>query len=159
MKLKTSELTGKALAWAVADCQGFDTRHNVSVSYTVKGDHTEKHFLCTAEDSYDAETQFMTAHPEGSVVMIRYTANPDYDPTEPNVGLPILQRENISLRAPKTYWPNWTACVYVPQVGAGMVDSQAVSGPDMMTAGLRCYVASKHGEYIEVPDELCEVQP
>lgn len=152
MKLKTSELAGKTLAWAVAHCEGFDTRNNYAVRYILDNILQEDSFVCLADDANHAWEQCENAYPGCVLVAVNRIA--PYDPTEPNVGLPILQRENISLRAPKTYWPHWTACVYVPQVGAGMVDSQAVSGPDMMTAGLRCYVASKYGEYIEVPDEF-----
>jgi hypothetical protein len=66
----------------------------------------------------------------------------------------IFEREQISLRAPKPYWPHWTACVYVLQSGVGMVDNQTMSGPTMLVAGLRCHIANKLGDEVEVPDHL-----
>lgn len=67
-------------------------------------------------------------------------------------GGPIIEREGISI-----------VCIFFsPQVGndcqaTGFRDDQdvTVNGPTPLIAAMRCYVASKLGDEVEVPDELC----
>lgn len=66
----------------------------------------------------------------------------------------IFERERISLRAPKTYWPYWGACVYIAESSLGMVDGHAEYSATMLEAGLRCHVFNKLGDEVEVPDNL-----
>lgn len=62
-------------------------------------------------------------------------------------GGPIISRECISIR----HWTN------VPVVHAYMPDSDWSSdGESALVAAMRCYVASKLGDEVEVPDELTQ---
>lgn len=105
--MKTSELTGAALDWAVAKCEGED-------------------YL--AEPEYDgignryASTSYSTNWAQGG---------------------PIIERGRISLYEIADIWK-----ADIP----GMQLSR--SGPTPLIAAMHCYVASKLGDDVEVPDEL-----
>ena len=101
--MKTNELTGAALDWAVAKCEGI-------------------YF----EDFEDFE---------------RYA--PEYS-TDWSQGGPIIEREGIGFTQFSDY-PQWTA-----------KHPQAVcfDGPTPLIAAMRCYVASKLGDDVDVPKEL-----
>ena len=61
-------------------------------------------------------------------------------------GGPIIDRERITIRQ----WTNMpTIHAYMPHDGAPWG-----AGPTPLVAAMRCYVASKLGSEIEVPDEL-----
>ena len=106
MKVKTSELSGKQLDWAV-------TRANFEVNYeTVWRD-------CREECNFSIDW----AH-----------------------GGPIIERECIEISCIHTtgWTPNtWTA--QHPQ-------RHRVSGPTPLIAAMRCYVVSKLGTEVEVPE-------
>ena len=101
MKVKTAELTGIVLDWAVAKCEGL-------------------------------------LHNDGTVS--------DYwQPSELwEQGGPIIEREGIELLC-ETLGFRWVA---IPQKGIEW------RGSTPLEAAMRCYVASKLGDEIEVPDEL-----
>lgn len=66
------------------------------------------------------------------------------------VGGPIIERERIRLDCP---WGNiWKAQHEFTAKKDGCTGW--VSGPTPLIAAMRCYVASKLGEEVEVPDEL-----
>lgn len=74
-------------------------------------------------------------------------------PFEPSTnwaqGGPIIERERISIRQ----WVNVPiAHAYMPVDNAGW--SSDASSP--LIAAMRCYVASKLGDIVEVPEELLE---
>jgi len=104
MKIKTSELTGAALDWAVAKCEGI-------------------YF----EDLEDFEH-----------------SAPDYSDWA-QAG-PIIERERIVLDCFEDLW------------GAGVHRDGELrhlsDGPTPLIAAMRCYVASKLGDEVDVPDEL-----
>jgi hypothetical protein len=114
MKIKTSELTGAALDWAVAKCEN-------------KGNDIEVH--------------------AGNVLYGRVTSgfvhfNPSTDWAQ---GGPIIEREGITIR----FWENET------HVHAYKWNTEGwFEGPTPLIAAMRCYVASKLGDEVEVPDEL-----
>ena len=62
---------------------------------------------------------------------------------------PIIEREVISLIHPK--YDCWTAHCYDKTVDD---ESYTLDGPTPLIAAMRCYVASKLGDEIDVPDEL-----
>jgi hypothetical protein len=105
--MKTRELRGVALDWAVAKCEG-------------------------------------TLHDDGSV--------PDY--FQPSVdweqGGPIIECEGINLDQYAKN-PSWSAWTPAPEQPTG--EAQAY-GPTPLIAAMRCYVASKLGDDIEVPADL-----
>lgn len=119
MKIKTNELTGAALDWAVAVCE------NVEVD--------EKHTPIWFEaDGLHAER-------------VKYTPSENW-----TQGGPIIERENISLAAPDALHEHWTAL-------KGFV-AYKHDGNAPLIAAMRCYVASKLGDEVEIPNELLEKQ-
>jgi len=113
--MKTAELIGPALDWAVAKCEG------------VKWDPLWKRF--TVPD------------PQNAALSIDFTPSTDW-----SQGGPIIDRENIGTWPPDDAHPHWTAGM------AGVM--QAMTGPTPLVAAMRCYVASKLGDEVEIPEEL-----
>lgn len=115
--IKTSELSGVALDWAVAKCEGIKV-------VAVKGGRA------TFSDPTD----------DGALndVPINYS-------TDWSQGGPILEREGISINAHLDGY-EWFARDYW-----GMSE-HAAEKP--LEAAMRCYVASKLGDTVEVPEEL-----
>jgi len=127
MKLKTSELTGAALDWAVAKCltggelfQCGRVAHQV-VLHSVGGT-TAPYFM---KDSG----------------VIRCAFEPSENWAQ---GGPIIERENIAL------YPHGDG-TYEAEV---FLNPKRGAGPTPLIAAMRCYVASKLGNEVEVPDEL-----
>lgn len=117
MKIKTSELTGAALDWAVAKCEGED--YSPVTTYSGIG----QEFL---------PTNYSTDWAQGG---------------------PILDREKIEV----TPWGvngEWRARdFYEPSPGVPCAEQY---GPTPLIAAMRCYVASKLGDDVDVPEELCK---
>ena len=115
--MKTSELTGAALDWAVAQCTGFPVRNG-----------------------FDDNC-------------------PEYSTRWEEAG-PIIDREDIAMSStPDGLW-----AAYAPK-GTRLVQhgGQAVEvfnwtykqlGYTPLIAAMRCYVASKLGDEVEIPEEL-----
>lgn len=115
--VKVSGLSGAALDWAVAKCQG-----------------------CHPKRLEDVE-MWKHARQQGA---FRYC-------TEWSQGGPIIEREWID----PTPWPNesredmrW----HCQQYDSG--GDCAQYGPTLLIAAMRCYVASKLGDTVEIPVEL-----
>lgn len=118
--MKTSELTGAALDWAVATCEGFT--------------------------DYDPDTETMMPPRKGygRVNFDEYSFSTDW-----SQGGPIIEREGISV---------------MYRTGVRMIAN--INGQYEQTIGhrhkgnlglivaMRCYVASKLGDDIEIPKEL-----
>ena len=104
--MKTSELQGPALDWAVANCEGL------------------------AALSYDAVQQGF------------YRPSTDWAQ-----GGPIIELEGIELfrNNEKNYWFTSKA------------RNQIGFGPTPLIAAMRCYVASRIGDEVDIPKELGEV--
>ena len=112
MKIKTNELTGAALDWAVAHCEGL-----LCFGYRTDG----KRFA--VEDSDGQVEGFMPA-------------------TDWAHAGPIIEREGITLTHQQTQWAAQTD------------DDVFAYGPTPLIAAMRCYVASKLGDEVDVPKEL-----
>lgn len=115
--MKTSELTGTALDWAVAKCEGagaalVNTHSRGEV--LLLSDHT---MGCDAGDHFKPSTDWMQ-------------------------GGPIIEREGINLWN-ESY--EWEASLYGKHI---------VWGDTLLVAAMRCYVASKLGDEVEIPEEL-----
>ena len=115
MKIKTQDLIGAALDWAVAKCEGFE------VAFT------------TNEE----------------VMILREGVTDYFDPHRNwGWGGPIVERmlkDGLLVYAlPET--SRWIASVDKP--------SRFFHGPTLLIAAMRCYVASKLGDEVDVPDEL-----
>jgi hypothetical protein len=123
-QMKTSELTGAALDWAVAKCEPDDT-------LAIYFDESTGEPLCHDD----------------------WPDNQEYKPsTDWAQGGPIIERELIDLRhirtLPTMFWEAYTPA---PEHDDGEV---CVAGPTPLIAAMRCYVASKLGDEVEVPKEL-----
>ena len=105
--MKTSELTGQALDWAVAMCEGID--HDTAAMNIMFGDDNGW-FLA-----------FSTDWAQGG---------------------PIIEREEICMLAPvRGLWRS---------INMGRTQY----GPTPLIAAMRCYVASKLGDEVDVPELL-----
>lgn len=105
MKIKTQDLIGPALDWAVAKCEG-----RIFSSLP-----SSKHYFSPST---------VWAH-----------------------GGPIIEREKIATQFIEGRWIAFThaeqACIENTQ-----------TGPTPLVAAMRCYVESKLGDEVEVPDDL-----
>jgi len=111
--MKTSELTGHALDWAVAMCEGID--HDTAALNIMFGDDNDW-FLAPSTDWAQ--------------------------------GGPIIEREGIGVYQ---YRGAWSAHCPLPNGGLhACMENQ----PTPLIAAMRCYVASKLGADIDVPELL-----
>lgn len=110
MKIKTNELTGPALDWAVAKCHGNTGDFGI--------------------DGY----------------------RPSLDWSQ---GGPIIAREKIDLLTEKGSPESWLASVARYQNGMRLVGWRLHQyGHTPLVAAMRCYVASKLGDEVDVPEGL-----
>lgn len=123
MNIKTSELTGAALDWAVAEAEG---RKPSSYKGTVRA----------------------TAHPHFPDSPPMFGPELNYS-TDWAQGGPIIERERICINA-FLNCSDWNACSY----NDDKVRQFLHKGPTPLIAAMRCYVASKLGNKVEIPDEL-----
>ena len=119
--MKTSELTGAALDWAVAKCEG---SNSVAACYYDDDDLP----MCRDEAPH-MEWQPSTNWDQGG---------------------PIIEREGINLDNYAKN-PQWSAWAPAPERETG--EAQAF-GTTPLIAAMRCYVASKMGDNINIPEEL-----
>ena len=107
--METNELTGAALDWAVAKCEGKDNDCEIHAGNVLYGRVTSG--------------------------FIQYSPSTNWAQ-----GGPIIEREGIEFRASGTQ--------------ASIVGGRTYYGPTHLIAAMRCYVASKLGDDVEVPVEL-----
>ena len=127
MKIKTADLTGAALDWAVAKALGIRT-------YIKRYKHT-----MTGPCILDADLVDMQTDGEQELKYSRSWAQ----------GGPIIERDGMHvdcLRQGKK--PIWEAWPYA----SGTKHIQ--QGPTPLIAAMRCFVASKLGDEVDVPEEL-----
>lgn len=105
--MKTTELTGAALDWAVAKCEGVPV--------------------------------------DSPAFVWEYAASVTRYSTDWALGGPIIERESIELGR---YADQWQATFYAID-GASF---KTASTP--LIAAMRCYVASKLGDDVDIPEEL-----
>lgn len=118
MKINTNELTGAALDWAVAKCEGI-------TPIAVKKRYSEGHILYSLP---------------ASTIPLEYS-------NKWAQGGPIIEREGITV-GPDTGLDWWIAHLK----GGVYIDH----GPTPLVAAMRCYVASKLGDEVDVPEELTQ---
>ena len=124
--MKTSELIGPALDWAVAKCEG----------YVIEWD--------------DVFEDYWLEHGD-----VRHTRLGNYSPsTSWEQAGPLIERECIA-----TYASG--ACSVSPKNPdywvAEILDTSEILtqyGPTPLIAAMRCYIASKLGDIVDVPDEI-----
>jgi hypothetical protein len=123
--MKTNELTGTALDWAVAKCEGYEI---------VRMRGNEITFLDRTEDGALSERH------------INYSTNWAQ-------GGPIIEREGVCIQyIPAGTSQGWWAIKDSTFHDRSRPDE--VRGETPLIAAMRCYVASKLGDEIEVPAEL-----
>jgi hypothetical protein len=83
-------------------------------------------------------------HPDSAHTPHCYVEDFGYS-TDWSQGGPIIDREKITIR----FWEGES------DVDAYKWDTPSSTGPTPLVAAMRCYVASKLGEEVEIPDELC----
>jgi hypothetical protein len=132
MKIKTSELQGAALDWAVAKCEGYTGLHKIEGRMP----HEPQLGIWPPRKEYGVmdlwELGFSTDWSQGG---------------------PIIERHWIEL----VPWPNesdendrWEA------IQNDLPIRVYHQGSTPLIAAMRCYVASNMGDEVEVPDELLE---
>ena len=116
--MKTSELTGAALNWAVAKCEGIPlVFKGRKWSTDGAGERCGPFVASLCWDSYSPSTNW-------------------------SQGGPIIERKKITLE-----WTgeNWMAYIR---------HDDEFFGPTPLIAAMRCYVASKLGDTIDMPEHL-----
>lgn len=125
-RVKTADLTGAALDWAVAKCEG---------------------------EKYGPPTFRVHQNSKGATVYLNAGMQQSGIPYRPSTdwaqGGPIIERDGMHvdcLRQGKA--PVWEAWPYA----SGTKHIQ--QGPTPLIAAMRCFVASKLGDEVDVPEEL-----
>jgi hypothetical protein len=125
--MRTSELQGAALDWAVAKCEG------VFVQISNGG--------WWVFDS-DAFSEFRNDYNDSKLQAFQPS-------TDWSQGGPIIEREGIHI---KKHPSDWIALPY----DSVFSEEAYQQGPTPLVSAMRCYVASKMGDEVEVPDELLQ---
>ncbi len=130
MKVKTAKLEGPALDWAVAKCESVEC---------------------------DADHKPIWFEDDGPL-----SPRVNYSPsTDGSQAVPIIEREQLSVYPffIDGTFGGWSSCdphhLKYDENGAFIEGSDfAQDGPTPLVAAMRCFVAHKLGEEVEVPDEL-----
>ncbi len=119
MKIKTADLIGPALDWAVASIE------------TLPIDHL---YLFYGKPAIDREYL-------GRIYAFRCEFSSNW-----SQGGPIIERERIGVRhiGRSIEGELWDASI----------SDEEIEGPTPLIAAMRCFVASKLGDKIEIPEEL-----
>ena len=132
MKIKTSELTGAALNWAVAKCVHESLRHRYG------------------SPCFNPKTKRVYETEGLQQIGVNFAPSTDW-----SQGGPIIEKERLhllplvnTLHADR----QWECSSLVPDVG----DSVWALGHTPLIAAMRCYVASKLGDTVDIPQELCK---
>jgi hypothetical protein len=117
--MKTSDLTGAALDWAVAKCEGLEVYFDDGV-------------VCLKGQPFDDNGHYWL---------------PSTDWTQ---GGPIIEREELTL----SHSPYDHVFYGRTRPWCAEKKGRMEYGPTPLIAAMRCYVASKLGDEIELPKEL-----
>lgn len=133
MKIKTSEATPIQLNWLVATCEGEppEILTNHTVTESIAGIRRYRITIESAvhdtwQDTYSPSTNWAQGGPiiERQLIQSRIEA--------PILGL-VIWRAFLTDNDNQTFWADH---------------------PTLLIAAMRCYVASKLGDEVEIPDEL-----
>lgn len=135
MDIQTRDLIGAALDWAVAKCEGYTDFHRM-------------------ENRWDHEPHFAMRAPRreyGVVEMWELGFSTDWAQ-----GGPIIEREGIAVDCVRCSGviSGWVAAVVHEDKDFDGFSCTEESGTTPLVAAMRCYVASKLGDVVDVPDEL-----
>ena len=156
--IKTSELTGASLDWVVAKCEYDNRRYNYG------------------SPCFNPKTKQIYETKGLQEIGVNFSPSTDW-----KQGGPIIERERISVirleddeKTDKNgFWIPGRVPVYAAVIGEYFSEDQlrngygeaicdtyyidcelVTKGPTHLVAAMRCYVASKLGDTIEVPEEL-----
>ena len=122
--MKTNELTRTALNWAVAKCEGATNEWREDGPFWWNG------VPCIRSGGHD----------------VNYRPSTDWAQ-----GGPIIERENINI---ETWHGAWQAELeFLPDDDTHYRYGKG-AGPTPLIAAMRCYVASKLGDTVDIPEEL-----
>ena len=122
MKIKTQDLIGHALDWAVARADGTDVMMD------------NRHSVIREAGMY-----------------VKAIPLSDYKPsTNWAQGGPIIEREGIELRV----WDDSEAGKRQWLADDTPESKWSIVGPTPLIAAMRCYVASKLGDEVDIPEDL-----
>lgn len=123
MKIKTSELTGATLDWAVAQCQGIKLYRSKNKGWMT--------------------ANYGEFNPRYGAPWYRASSSWEQ-------GGPIIERERIAINCWDFHSMPWVAWM---SDGYRSEENQEY-GDTPLIAAMRCYVASKLGDEVEIPEEL-----
>jgi hypothetical protein len=122
MKIKTSELTGAALDWAVAKCVHESLRHRYG------------------SPCFNPQTKRVYETEGLQQIGVYFAPSTDWAQAGP-----IIEREGIGNFKEEGRWVAHTYGAVIEHYG-----------PTPLIAAMRCYVALKLGDDVEIPEELCK---
>ena len=134
MKIKTQDLIGPALDWAVATClaqvhDGAMLNGTVMHGLWISGLFTDPNYWIRV-DEFSPSTRW-------------------------SQGGPIIEREGIDVFTEKKTPESWVASIARYQNGGRLVGWRIHQyGPTPLIAAMRAYVVSKLGDEAEIPEEL-----
>lgn len=157
MKIKTSKATELQLNWLVAKCEGYEvgvlTAADV-IAQQLKGETDPKQIewikeafadfetvpCFVADDGYKSEYSGKLAN-RGIHGKIKYSTNPAQ-------AWPIIDRVRIHI------CPIFVNGYEATQAWVDGHNAEKFNGPTGLIAAMRCYVASKMGDEVDIPEEL-----
>ncbi len=160
--MKTNELTGPALDWAVAKAEGTLPVHNTIVAFRpFEPDMDEdEHFLCTADDDAHAREQCENAYPGCEIIGVFKCVVGKYSSRWDMAG-PIIEREKIRIwdSADSAHQGEWAAAtrewMSMDVESTEFLNSpMPYHGPTPLVAAMRAFVFSKLGDEVEIPEEM-----
>lgn len=120
--MKTANLTGPALDWAVAKCEGRGIEFD------------------------DPRDPWLTRDGISDQPLHSYTPSTDW-----SQGGPIIEREGMLI---EFHGDHWSATMWWDDGDSANEVKQ--KGPTPLIAAMRCYVAAKLSDEVDLPDELAE---
>ena len=136
--MKTSELTGAALDWAVAKAEGW-----------LEPKFGEQKPRVVVDTEFWVDRPAVCWNPRPQVYY-----DPEYHPsTDWAQGGPIIERESITLNYDNLDGTGPCKAYYLSTLFEEE-EGWHQYGPTPLIAAMRCYVASKLGDEVEIPEEL-----
>jgi hypothetical protein len=124
--MKTSELIGPALDWAVAKCEPYGKEFGVSLRFNKPFDWGDREFL-----------EYSTNWAQGGPIIEREK-------------ITLLFHDGYITNDEKT----WYACLNFNYDGMEVQQQFSQQGETPLIAAMRCYVTSKLGDDVNIPKEL-----
>jgi hypothetical protein len=150
--MNTNELTGPALDWAVAKAEGMPERIVFGrgavrdTGYCVERPNGTRLFY-VLRNVWDRWVEKCETHPWGAGVSV-YTPSTNW-----LHGGPIIERERIQTTPRGETTDLWEAIIFDNIFMDDGSDCFQI-GPTPLIAAMRCYVASRLGDTIDIPEEL-----